>query len=93
MIANGDYMKKLCDYGEVLTVKDVQNILGIGRNAVYTMLKNGTLKSKRIGTKYIIPKKSIQTYLNSCFLAKNLERANCKWYYYISYGWLFRKGK
>ena len=63
MIANGDYMKKLCDYGEVLTVKDVQNILG----AVYKMLKNGTLKSKRIGTKYIIPKKSIQTYLNSCF--------------------------
>ena len=45
MIANGDYMKKLCYYGEVLTVKDVQNILGIGRNAVYTMLKNGTLKS------------------------------------------------
>lgn len=67
MISNGDYMKKLCDYGEVLTVKDVQNILGIGRNAVYKILKNGTLKSKRIGTKYIIPKKSIQTYLNSCF--------------------------
>ena len=67
MIANGELYEKLCDYGEVLTVKDVQNILGIGRNAVYQMLKNGTLKSKRIGTKYIIPKKSIQTYLNSCF--------------------------
>lgn len=65
MIVIGDYMKKFNDYGEVLTVKDVQKILGIGRNAVYTMLKNGTLKSKRIGIKYIIPKRSIQTYLNS----------------------------
>lgn len=57
-------MQRLNDYGDVLTVKDVQKILGIGRNAVYTMLKNGTLKSKRIGIKYIIPKKSVQTYLN-----------------------------
>ena len=65
MMVNGDDMKKLSDYGEVLTVKDVQNISGIGKNAVYTMRKNGTLKSKRIGTKYIIPKRSIQTYLNS----------------------------
>lgn len=58
-------MQRLNDYGDVLSVKDVQKILGIGRNAVYTMLKNGTLKSKRIGIKYIIPKKSVQTYLNS----------------------------
>ena len=60
-------MQRLNDYGDVLTVKDVQKILGIGRNAVYTMLKNGTLKSKRIGIKYIIPKRSVQTYLNSWF--------------------------
>ncbi len=65
MMVNGDYMKKLSDYGDVLTVQDIQEILGIGRNAVYKLLKNGTLKSKRIGTKYIIPKRSIQTYLNS----------------------------
>lgn len=58
-------MQILNDYGDVLSVKDVQKILGIGRNAVYTMLKNGTLKSKRIGIKYIIPKRSVQTYLNS----------------------------
>ena len=58
-------MQRLNDYGNVLTVKDVQKILGIGRNAVYTMLKNGTLKSKRIGIKYIIPKRSVRTYLNS----------------------------
>lgn len=58
-------MNKLKDYGDVLSVKDVQEILGIGRNAVYIMLKNGTLKSKKIGTKYIIPKRSVQTYLNS----------------------------
>lgn len=58
-------MQRLNDYGDVLTVKDVQKILGIGRNAVYTMLKNGTLKSKRIGIKYIIPKRIVQTYLNS----------------------------
>lgn len=65
MIANGDSVKKLKDYGDVLSVKDVQEILGIGRNAVYIMLKNGTLKTKKIGTKYIIPKRSVQTYLNS----------------------------
>ena len=58
-------MKRLKDYGDVLTVKEIQEILGIGRNAVYELLKNGTLKSKKIGTKYIIPKRSIQTYLDS----------------------------
>lgn len=65
MMASGDDMKKLSDYGDVLNVQDIQEILGIGRNAVYKMLKNGTLKSKKIGTKYIIPKRSVQTYLNS----------------------------
>lgn len=38
-------MKKLSDYGDVLSVKDVQEILGIGRNAVYGLLKDGTIQS------------------------------------------------
>lgn len=46
----------LTGYPDVLTVKDVQDILHLGRNSVYKMLENGEIKTIRAGKKYIIPK-------------------------------------
>lgn len=46
-------MKKLSDYGDVLSVKDVQEILGIGRNAVYGLLKDGTIQSDRLDEQWL----------------------------------------
>jgi len=44
---------------------DVIEILNIGRNKVYEMLNNGTIKSIRIGRKHRIPKKILIEYLEN----------------------------
>lgn len=57
---NNDIFK---DYPDVVTPEDIQNMLHIGRNRVYELLKNNTIKSIRVGKKYIIPKKSVINFL------------------------------
>lgn len=52
-------------YPDVLTPDDVIEILNIGRNKVYEMLNNGTIKSIRIGRKHRIPKKILIEYLEN----------------------------
>lgn len=48
---------------EVLTVENIMEILHIGRNAVYKLLKDGTIKSIKVGKKYIVPQQSIKDFL------------------------------
>ena len=55
----------LKNYPDVLTPDDVIKILNIGRNKVYELLKNGTIKSIRIGRKHRIPKKILIEYLEN----------------------------
>lgn len=57
--------EKLESYGDVLMPKDIQEILHIGRNSVYSYLANGTIKSIRIGGKYRIPKAYLIDFLFS----------------------------
>ena len=47
------------EYGDIVSVDDVKKMLGVGRTAVYTMLQKGTLRSVKVGRKYIIPKQSV----------------------------------
>ena len=58
-------MKRLKDYGDIMTVKDVQDFLGIGKNTVYDLLHNGVLKYKKIGGKYLITKRSVIEFINN----------------------------
>lgn len=51
------------DYPDVVTPEDIQNMLHIGRNRVYELLKTNTIKSIKVGKKYIIPKKSVINFL------------------------------
>lgn len=53
----------LADCKDVLSVKDLCDILPIGRNAVYKLLKDNTIKSIRVGNKIIIPKQCLLNYL------------------------------
>ena len=54
---------KIADYPDVLTPSDLQQILKIGRNAVYSTLAQGTIKSLRIAGKYRIPKQYLLDYM------------------------------
>lgn len=40
-------------------------MLKIGRNSAYSLLKDGVIKSIRVGKKYIVPKQAVVDFVNS----------------------------
>ena len=52
------------DYEDVVTVDDVMKMLHIGKNSVYDLLKKHRIESIRVGSRYVIPKKSVINFLN-----------------------------
>lgn len=57
--------RSLSSYPDVLLPEEAAVILQIGRNTIYRMLKDGTLKSMRIGKLYRIPKQYLLDYINA----------------------------
>ena len=53
----------LNNYPDVLTIADLTVILRRGRNTVYQLLQKGEIHSRRVGRKYLIPKKCVIDYL------------------------------
>lgn len=58
-------MNILDSYADVLTVNDVMNILHIGRNKAYELLRSRVIPSIRIGKKYVIPKNLMIEFLSN----------------------------
>lgn len=50
-------------YPDLMTVKDVQEILNIGRSTAYKLLQSGALNSIRIGSIYRVPKVYLTAYI------------------------------
>lgn len=48
----------------IYTVDEIQDILGIGRNSVYNLVKSGVFHSVRIGGNIRISKKSFDDWLD-----------------------------
>lgn len=53
----------LSQYDAVLTVTDLQEVLGIGRNTAYSLIRSGAVPSIKVGKKYRIPKDAVLYYL------------------------------
>ena len=52
------------EYGDILSVTDVCEILMCGRNRVYDLLQNGSLKGFRIGkSNWRVPKRSLEVFI------------------------------
>lgn len=49
-------------YEEILSVDDVMDILSIGRNGAYDLLRHGKIKGFKIGSTWKIPRKSIEEF-------------------------------
>ena len=47
------------------TVQDLQDILGVGRKSVYSLLKRKEFRWIQVGAVYRIPKKSFDDWLDS----------------------------
>ena len=50
-------------YGDILTVNEVQEILKINRKTVYRLIKSKKFFGQKIGKVYRIPKQSICEYI------------------------------
>lgn len=44
---------------DIIDITDICNVLGVGRNTAYSLLKNNDIASKKIKRKYIILKKAL----------------------------------
>ncbi len=53
------------EYGEIMTIDEVSEVLLVGRGRVYEMLKSNELPSFRIGEVWKIPKKGLEEYIIS----------------------------
>jgi len=46
-------------YPDVVTIKELCQMLKIGRNTAYKLLNNGDIQAVRIGRKFLIPKSHV----------------------------------
>jgi excisionase family DNA binding protein len=51
------------EYDEILSIEDVMEILHIGKNSVYSLLKNNEIRNIRVGKRYIVPKQSVINFI------------------------------
>lgn len=51
------------EYPDVLSIEQLQEMLHIGRNTAYDLLRDSTIKTIKIGKKYIIPKASVINFI------------------------------
>ncbi len=57
-------MAMFSDYPDVVSVEQVTEMLHIGQVLAYKLLKDGTIKARKVGRRYIIAKKSIIDFLS-----------------------------
>lgn len=60
-------MKKIIleEYGDILTVEDIMEILHVGRNTAYKLVNMNVIPSFKVGKRYLIPKKNLYVYLHA----------------------------
>lgn len=60
------YEEKIRKYDQdVLTVRELMDMLAIGKNTAYALIHDGTVKSFRLGRSYKILRKSVEEYIYS----------------------------
>ena len=56
---------QLKDFSDVLTIQELMQILKIGKNTAYRLVKEKIIPAHRIGRHYKIPKICVYNYLKS----------------------------
>ncbi len=61
-----DYDDKYRKYDEdILTLEEMMDMLAIGKNTAYKLLRQGKIKSFRLGNSYKILRKSVKDFIYS----------------------------
>ena len=55
----------LKNYKDIISVEELCEILSIGKNTAYRLLKSREIRAIRIGKVYKIPKESVRRYLKT----------------------------
>ena len=55
----------LANFPDIMSVIDVANALGIGKNAAYTLIHDGSIGAKYVGRKILVPKICVIDYVLS----------------------------
>ena len=50
---------------DVLTIHEMMDMLAIGKNPAYKLLRDGTIRSFRLGNSYKILRQSVEEYIYS----------------------------
>ncbi len=53
----------LTEYKDILLIEDVMDILQIGKNTAYGLIKDGAIQAIKIGKQYRIPKKNMINFI------------------------------
>lgn len=56
---NSKETKIFREYDDVVTVDDVMKMLHIGKSNVYKLLRDNSIKTIKVGKRFIIPKRSV----------------------------------
>ena len=51
------------EIGEILTIEELMELLYIGKNTAYKLLKSGEIKAFKIGKVWKIPRESVNEYI------------------------------
>ena len=66
IILENDFSDKHRRYDEdVLTIREMMDMLAIGKNTAYKLIREGKVKSFRLGNSYKILRKSVEEYIYS----------------------------
>ena len=64
MILNlNDYNNIFADYKDVVTIKDLQKMLIIGRNLAYKLIRQNKIEHLKINNRIFIPKQNVIKFL------------------------------
>ena len=59
------YNKMFKDYPDVVTIKELQQMLGIGKNLAYELVNTNAIPHTKIGRRIIVTKTNVIKYLLS----------------------------
>jgi len=65
----------LADYPDLLNIKQVQEILGLGRSIVYELIHSGEIKHMKIRGKIRIPRRFLVDYINALWYSESTTDA------------------
>ena len=60
-----NYQMMFTSYPDLVTIKQLTKMLGIGVTLAYRLVKNNTIKAIKVGREYKIPKRNVIAYLTN----------------------------